>query len=278
MKRVYICVEVGMESGKPHWHSSFFLPSSCVFPSFLSTVHIWNSLAAGEACWKITLDPWVYLLERAWERCLSRGSTEFNTLEMTLWLGLEKFRPSCVCESCLLSAVGLKTNTVVLWTLIPQQWAVLGGISLAAVTYWYACDSVYFGSVKVWKGHIAWIIPRFYFFGPWESSSESKATRKCGISSCEFWPVSFFSFSLERHPDWNLISTSWDYMWLRRQWVFFVPSARILAQMDTKRTLAEFPITHHDKNLQPWPAFHLPCASVWGNEMVKDSRAFPVWF
>lgn len=42
-------------------------------------------------------------------------------------LGLEKFRQSCVCESGLLSAVGLKTNTVALWTLIPhQQWSVLG--------------------------------------------------------------------------------------------------------------------------------------------------------
>lgn len=62
--------------GMPCWHLSFFLAPSCIFPSFLSPVHIWNSLASGEAWWKIAKDHGVYLW-KGLGRWLSRGSTFF---------------------------------------------------------------------------------------------------------------------------------------------------------------------------------------------------------
>lgn len=191
------------------WKLLFFsCPHRVSFTSFLSKLYIWNSLTAGEACWKIAPDPWVYLLERAWERWLSRGSIVFNTF-FTVWYdsvvrpGPGKFSRSwCLWK--------FKTNTVALWILIPQRWAAFWGESLWQLlhTDMLVRLCIFWQCQDLERTH-SMNNSLLLLFGPWENSSESKATRKCGISSCEFL------------PHWNPIATSWDCMWLSRQWVLF---------------------------------------------------------
>lgn len=196
--------------GMPRWHLSWFLPESCVFPSFLSAVHIWISLARGEPCWKIAVAHWVYLGQS------KKPSTVFLQFETTLTLGRETFSRSSVYKKPFSLSCRVKDKHGRLRDFDTSVVGRSGGISLAAVIYWYASDTMYilavsgFGTTNSMNNSSLLL----YFSG---HGKASLSQRPWGSAARPVVSSGLFVFSKASRLKFHQV---WDYMCLRRQWCF----------------------------------------------------------
>lgn len=148
-----------------------------------------------------------------------------------------------------LSTVGLKTNTVALCILIPQR-GPFCGISLAAVTYWYACEIVYVLAVSGFGSTTSiWIIPHFYFSG------HGKAARVKGhkeVRHIQLWVLACLLFNTSQMRLHVTYETMGGYFFCWCWFLFCYYYYFISSTLCSRRSLTPLLITQHNPNLRPW--------------------------